>query len=303
MNVVQMVVLIALASFRPMGQDIVGPLRSRVLGAALVGRDLIVGRARCQQTTWLLTEGRRLVAISHRDARVVVREVRSFRADDAPWGLACVRAGTLWTLASPRTLARLDQNGRLQERIDVRPPRVALFSVGERLLFQPLPFVAGTPLFAASRPDLLMETATWSGPVARSADSRESVLTRNLVNCGIPNEESIPCWFPDEAQIMVSDGTARRSTKFPSLEAPGIDRTAPIWDVALLASGRLWVLTKSIRGTTERPAGGRLIQFEPTGIERSALDLHAGARLILAATETHCLLLNIHDDLIEVVPS
>jgi hypothetical protein len=88
---------------------------------------------------------------------------------------------------------------------------------------------------------------------------------------------------------------------FPSLEAPGIDRTAPIWDVALLASGRLWVLTKSVGAAAERPAGGRLIQFETTGIERSALDLHQAARLILAATETRCLLLDIHDDLIEVV--
>jgi hypothetical protein len=48
----------------------------------------------------------------------------------------------------------------------------------------------------------------------------------------------LPCWFPDARWFAVSDGATSRSVSLTHLSASGLDRSAPIWDVALATEQR-----------------------------------------------------------------
>ncbi len=122
----------------------------RVKSAGRIPASLIVGRATCQGTTWLLLDSGQLVEIAVASRAVTVHSVLGLFPSDRPWGLACLADGTLWTLASPRALARLSALGRIAERQNLRLPRIGLFSSGDRLLFQALPTVVSTPALASS---------------------------------------------------------------------------------------------------------------------------------------------------------
>ena len=84
------------------------PLRQSVMSAAgTVGDGVIIGRARCGASTWLLTDLLALIEIRVNERAIFRRTVRGFVRDERPWGLACVGTGELWTLVDYRTLARL----------------------------------------------------------------------------------------------------------------------------------------------------------------------------------------------------
>lgn len=260
----------------------------------------IVGRAVCGASAWVLNRASELIEISPADRRTLVHGVRGLRPDARPWGLACVADGTLWTLETPRSLARIDRNGRVAERIDLTLPRIALFSLGDRLLFQQLPTVASAPLLASSLPREPFKVRSWAGLVGRKLGSQVGPLSGNFVNCGIGSGASIPCWFLDEGRLTVSDGAKARTHAPPGLKSASIDPTMPVWDAALVDSGWLWVLATSARGFDGRHAGGRLLRIDRDGREQNRIDLNPSARLIVAVTDTHCLLLTVLGELMEV---
>ena len=287
-----------------MSSSLPGPtLTRRTLSTRpAVGPDLIVGRATCHEATWVLTERLQLVAIAHASGAFTTRVVHGFRRDERPWGLACLPDDTLWTLSSARAVARIDPDGHILETVTVRLPRVVLFAAGRRLLYQQLPFVPGAPILATSPPRAPADVREWPGLIGRSAASREELLSRNLANCGMADGSRVPCWFADEARIVVSDGNAVKSVALPWLLLRGVDREAPVWDVALVPSGGLWLLAATgPRSGEEGRAGGQLIHLDQRGSEITSIVLKPRARLIVTAAEHRCLILGVNGDVVEVL--
>lgn len=271
---------------------------TRASAPGLVPDALIVGRAACRGATWLLTETSKLVEVADADWTVTVRSIRGLRSSDKIWGLACLSDGTLWTMASPTSTARLDRSGEIVERVDVSLPRVALFAAGDRLLFQQLPILPNVGALAASLPRRPEASRTWPGLVGRNAPGREQQIARNLVNCGLALGMFVPCWFADDPRFTISDGTSVR-TVVPPVGTPPADRGAPIWDVALTADG-YWLLAMFAGGPGPR-AGARLLRARERSGEQASIDIKPPARLVLSATASRCVLLTVAGSVMEVV--
>lgn len=276
-----------------------GDLTSRVVASGrLVPDSVIVGRADCAGVVWLMNEDHQLVGIDVKTRETTVRQLRGLRAGDRPWGLACVAAGALWTLADPRALARVGFDGRIEERVTLQVPRIALFGAGDRLLFEPLPPLAGVAVLATSPPRRPLDVRLWPGLLARNATDPGRLLTDNLVNCGLARESFIPCWFSDDTRVTISDGLTFERRSFPSLRGPGV--TAPIRDVAFPTRQRVWLLATARDRLRGRLVGGQLVLAVSDGREIARLNLNPPARLILAATDRTCLLLTVGGDLQEI---
>ena len=274
---------------------------SALTRAGLVPNALIVGRASCLGTSWLLTEEAQLVEISGDGRSVGIHQAVGLKPEERVWGLGCLSDGSLWTLASARTVARLGRNGHIQERIELRVPRVALFGTGERLLFQALPTAEGAPALATSPPRQPESVRAWPGLIARAAGTREQQLTRNLLNCGLGFERWLPCWFPDDMRFSLSDGSASRAIELPALRAAAVDPTAPIWDIALSAANRFWLLAGSRRRLDGRRAARQLSWIVEGAARTVSLEIDPPARLIVAADESRCLLVTTQGSVMEVV--
>lgn len=272
---------------------------ARVSPPGRVPEDTIVGHATCGGSSWLLTDANQLVEV-HGNADAVTRAVLGFQVGDRPWGLACLSDGTLWTMAAPRALARLDRTGRVQERVSVQLPRIALFGAGERLLFQQLPIAFGAAALMTSPPRRPASVRPWPGLTSRTARTREEQLAQNLATCGIARETSVPCWFIDEMEFTISDGSAARAIKLPSVEMPMLDREMPVRDVALAPEGRFWYLVGGRDPEHGRRAGVRLVRGHEQSFEQLSIDLRPSARVLLSATASRCLLVAMDGSLVEI---
>ena len=186
----------------------VGQLHARTIdGAPRIPATLIVGRAVCGQSTWLLTERADLIVMTHATRQVTARVVKGLPFTDTPWGLACLADGSLWTLGTARTLVRMSAEGVVRERIELKFPRLVLFGFTDRLLFIDLPMLVARPLLATALPREKGESRPWPRFLARATELRTDLFARNLVNCGIGDGRSLPCWFADERTVIVSDGS------------------------------------------------------------------------------------------------
>jgi len=276
-------------------------LHARTVPTAVrVPSNLIVGRAVCGGTTWFLTDFPELIAVSHAALNPVVTPVKGLRFDDHPWGLACLADGSLWTLATSTTLARLGPEATVWERRTQRLPRIALFAWTNRLLQIELPIAVGTPLFTTASVDPT-DARPWPGLIVRSADSRAALLARNLANCGIARGTSLPCWFADDRRAVVSDGVNAYAVSFPALTADDVDAEAPLWDIAFQHDDAFWLLVATKGAARAHKAGGRLLSTDKRGTAVSALQLPAPVRSIVVAGEKRCVLLAVDGTLVEVV--
>jgi hypothetical protein len=277
-------------------------LRMRTLPSTVpVPSNLIVGRSVCTGTTWLLTDGPELIAVSGARHDVAVRPVKGIGPMDRPWGLACLSDGSLWTLATARVMARLGADGAVRERIDLPVPRLALFAWLDRVLFFDLPVQVGKPLLATSLPRDRSSTP-WPTFIGRTAATRTEEIARNLVNCGIACGRDLPCWFANDQRATISDGSKASTLSFAALSEPDVDKQAPIWDLAIGGENAMWLLinttTAHVRG---HKAGGRLVKMDRQGTQRGGIQLTTAARAILAASDNTCLLLTVTGTLVEVV--
>lgn len=267
---------------------------------ARVPPNTIVGRGVCGDTAWLLTDWPHLISVSWTRPSVVVRAISSVKVSDQPWGLACLADASLWTLINARTLARLTPDGVVRERVALPMPRLELFGWLDRVLFLPLPMPVRQPLLATSAPRQTVSTP-WPGFLGRDGPSRTTVLARNLVNCGVGHLRNLPCWFADERRATISDGTKSRTVEFRALEEPDVDPEMPIWDIALAGGDTLWLLVNTKGQPGARRAGGRLVKSDSRGHRHAELRMSSGARLILGASESRCLLLTVYGTLLEVL--
>ncbi|HEV3141013.1 MAG TPA: hypothetical protein VGY57_10880 [Vicinamibacterales bacterium] len=276
-------------------------LTTRVVRIApLVAAPPIVGRAACAGSTWLLTTSGTLIRIARHGERVVTRQVGQLRDDDRLWGLACLDDGSLWTLAAGHVLARLTSDGAIAERRALLLPQVELFGIRDRLVFLGLPIVPNRPVLAASTRREPQNVRPWTGLIGRAGFGTSPDLVTNLVGCGIGFGSMLPCWFSDQNRISISDGTLTRTIAFPLLERDGIDRVAPIRDVALVEGGAMWILAASTTTSNGRRVGGRLIKANAAGVEQSSLALAPAARVIVDSSAHRCVLLAVTGMLIEV---
>lgn len=275
-------------------------LRSRVIATAPPLADsVIVGRARCGDDVWLLDNARRLVAYSSATNQLKSHMIRGLTSSDQPWGLACVPNHALWMLATPWTLVRVTTDGNVVERRQLQAPWIELFDGGDGLLFEPAPPVIASSLLATSRPTRLHESRPWPGLMVRPTAKRADLFGHNLIQCGLSRGPAIPCWFPGEAEVTLSDGTRRSRYLFGWIRTTGVDRSMPIHDVAFVDSDRIWLLATSSSPDRGRRVAGRLLLTTSAGRELARLDLDPTARLVLAADSTRCILLTSRGGIME----
>ncbi len=278
-----------------------GQLRVHTSSSTGIPSSLIVGRAVCAHGTWLLSDRLDLIVITDPARQVTVRRLQGLRANDRPWGLACLADGTLWSLAAPRVLIRIGVEGVVRERIELRFPRVAMFGWTDRLLFIDWPMVIAKPLLATAIPRAAGDSMPWPRFLARAAEARADLVARNLVNCGIGNSRRLPCWFADDRRAIVSDGASANVVSFAALSAGDVVAATPIWDLAMGGADTLWLLASSRGGAGAGVSGGRLVKTDGRGTELAALALVPPARIIVAATDTSCILLTVDGRLMEVI--
>ena len=277
-------------------------LRQRVVPmAGMVGDGVIAGRTRCGASTWLLTDAPALVELRIAERSIVSRPVHGFGNHERPWGLACVGAGELWTLADYRTLARLSPSGEVISRTKLRQPRLNVFGVGDLLLLEQPPAAARSALLAAARVVDLNRAEPWPGPTALTQSTKIDV-SAGLVACGLAYEASLPCWITNQTRIVVSDGTRARTSSVQPLfvGSTAVDPSAPLWDVAVARSSTLWILTSAVSGEAGRRVGARLTRSNLRGDNLGAVDLTPKARLIVTADELSAVVLTVGGTLVEV---
>ena len=280
------------------------PLRQRIVSAtpfAIEG--VIVGRASCRGSTWLLTDAPALVEIKLAGRSMESTRVRGFGRNERPWGLACVADSGLWTLADYRTLAHVATSGEVTSRAPLRQPRLNVFGVGSWLLLQRPPTTEGMSLLVSARVSDVDRGQPWPGPTAAPQASTKTDLPSALVACGVGHDTLMPCWISKQTSITVSDGTRVRT----SVVRPGfigthaVDPAAPVWDVAATSTSVLWILTSTIGGSDGRRAGGRLTRSNLLGDDLGGADLAPRARLIVSASDTSAVVLTVTGALVEVM--
>jgi len=268
----------------------------------VIGRQVVVGRAHCAGTTWLLTDGPELARVSVDDGAVSSAALHGLRNGEKPWGLACLPNGELWTLATHEVLARLTADGQVVERVRLDRPRLGIYGAGERILLQHPPPGVGKPLLAAGLPRNLLGFVQWPAPASQQVQSRDDQLRANLVSCGIGVSGYVPCWLANQSRLAIGDGTLSHTTvqDLRFVREGTIDESAPIWDVALAGTSRVWVLASARTGADGRRVGGRLTKSSRRGSIEGFVDPSPSARLIMWATEDRCVLLSANGQLLEV---
>jgi hypothetical protein len=283
-----------------------------VAGPRLQSSNPIVGRAMCQSRTLLLTKTGELVEVKAASPpAIAVRASPDLASRPQLWGLACLADGTMWTLESGHSLARLTRDARVAERIPLRVPWIALFGSGDRVLFQPLPTIAAVPVLSTAAPSALDRPTPWPGPIGRPGDGKTPALARNLVKCGVRSATLQPCWFADDERVVVSDGRTSRIVRVPEPVLNALDRSMPIWDVAVatpqrlnrgsesLPADRIWVLGASAPEAGRRRTPDTMILLD--GERRFAeIRLITPARLVVFAAFDRCIVLLANGELLEV---
>jgi hypothetical protein len=291
-----------------------GSLAVRPIYGPVIGSEVIAGRAEdldARHPVVLLVGDRALVAIDL-SARTVTRRAMDLPPGTSCWGLARLRDGSLWTLKDRRTLAQVQEGGRIAQEVRLDAAQFGLFGEGDRLLYQPADFIPPAPALFAGRPGD-RERVAWSALRTRSfALARASVAALNLVSCGATARAERPCWFPDEPAIYLVDetGGSRR------LELDGLYRVAPevlltsdnparpVRDAYVDAEGTIWVLStgEPPSPAPDLPGGWVLAWYGPNGERRSVQRLAEPVRLILRAARGRALVLTGAGMVAEVTP-
>jgi hypothetical protein len=267
----------------------------------VIGNEIIAGRADggADRPVLLLVAERDLVSIDV-EHRSVARRSLALAEGSSCWGLAQLSDGSLWTIRDWKTLREISLDGGTLREFALSNAHAALFSAGDRLLFQRAEFVAPDQALTSGKPGE-GERQPWSSLQTRPFKlARTSVAALNLVTCGPTRAEERACWFPDEPAVALIDQAGRTRR----LELAGIPRVSPevlltsdnparpVRDAFVDRSGGLWVISAGtpIEGAGQAPGGWLLAHFAPTGAPLERVDLTEPARLILEADTRRVLL-------------
>jgi len=259
----------------------------------VIGAEVIAGRADAGDEIVLLVGGTDLVRISLAARRFERVRLRTDAGVEC-WNLASPGDGSLWTIRSRDTLARLRFDGSIVSEAALGEPYFGLFASENRLLFQRADFTPPGPALIAAGADGRPHKA-WSTIATRAfpALARASAAALNMVTCGSTDSTERACWFPDEAAVFFV--SADGSTRHVSL--PGLDVVAPetlltsdnprrpVRDAYVDATGALWILSSGMPppGAKEGPGGWLLARYDAAGVSKGIRRLSEAARLILRA--------------------
>ena len=154
-------------------------------------------------------------------------------------------------------------------------------------------------MLATASPRRPWSTRPWRGLLARAAGSRGNLIAQNLVNCGLATGPALPCWFPGDTDVTLSDGTRPGHHAFPD-QRSGVDPSLPLRDAIFVEHDRVWLLANSPNLVDGRRVAGRLLLGTAAGRELAHVDLNPPARAVIFATDKSCLLLTVGGDLMEV---
>jgi hypothetical protein len=268
----------------------------------VIGNEIIAGRvdAGDDAPVLLLVAERSLVSvdIGHRTS---ARQSLALADASSCWGLAQLSDGSLWTIRDWRMLREISLSGDTIREYPLDGAHAALFSAGDRLLFQRAEFTAPDQALLAGRPGDSKREA-WSTLQTRPYKlARTSVAALNLVTCGPTRAEERACWFPDDPAVALIDpaGHTRR------LALPGIPHIAPevlltsdnparpVRDAFVDRTGSLWIVSAGtpMEGAPQPPGGWLLAHFSPAGAPLDRYALTEPARLILSVDTHHIVLL------------
>jgi hypothetical protein len=148
-------------------------------------------------------------------------------------------------------------------------------------------------------------------PLARAA-----VAALNLVACGPTVTGTVPCWFPDQAAVTLTEpsGASRElmleglPTVAPEVLLASDNPRRPIRDAFVSAAGDLWVLGSgrppggNEGDEARRPGGWLLARYSGDGRVVRRMQLREPARLLLGTREESCLMLSWDGRVVEVRP-
>jgi hypothetical protein len=293
-------ILVMVGGTGPLGA---AQMQQRVVSSTpLVVEHVIVGRARCGASTWLLTNPPALLRVNVATFSMVKTLVTGLSPGEHPWGLACLATGELWTLADSRTLARVSTSGAVLERQKLPQGRLNVFGVGDVLLLQQPPTQAGISLLASVRIRDLSRSQPWPGPMALPQVTEKVDVASGLVSCGLGHDNVLPCWIATGSRITISDGTPAHTVVVqPAFAADSfVDPRTPLQDVATTASSGVWILTSDTGRVSGRRVGGWLTRSNSRGERLASVALQPRARLMVDATDNTAVVLTTAGTLVEV---
>lgn len=278
----------------------------------VIGNELIVGRVASGAAAWLLTSDA-LIKVDLDGRRFVRATLHPRSEDDHLWGLASIAGEEMWTLMGRSVLARISGDGEVLERIELSAPHVGLYSAGHELLYQALNFQPPVDALMAGPPGDGMRRV-WGRMRTRPLPlARAAVAALNLVGCGPTVTGTVPCWFPDQAAVSLTDpsGASRELMLegLPTVAAEVLlasdNPRRPIRDAFVSSAGDLWVLGSGRApdgDESKRPGGWLLARYSADGRLMRRMQLPEPARLLLGTREESCLVLSWDGRVVEVRP-
>jgi hypothetical protein len=290
------------------------PLAGRGEALVIVRPDeLIIGRTADEGRVWLLTAARSLILVDRRRTSTVRAQLTGIADDEPLWGLGRLSNGSLWTLLGYRSLAELDESGRLLAQVNLERPHVALFGWRGRLILQELSLEPKGPALVSTTPNDTDRRAF--GALERhQLATRAETLANQLALCGQSEYDELPCWFSHDLRIhrVHWDGTSRLSVAagLGLTEKPFDLRSAttparPVRDAYIDGTGDLWLLTMAPEDGARGNASGasQLARYDAQGRLIGVMRLTEPARIILSARSEGVELLSVSGHLRTVRPS
>jgi hypothetical protein len=277
----------------------------------VLGNELIVGHAIAGRTAWLAMGGDALIQVDLDSARFTRAAIHPLHQDEHVWGLARTNAGEMWTLIGRTTLAQIEDDGGIVRRIALDEPHVGVFGGGRELVFQVMNLHPPAAALEAGPPGGATRHS-WSGMRIRDLPfTRGAVAALNLVSCGATAGAVMPCWFPDQPSLTLTDrsGASRDLTLdglpvvAPELLLASDNPRRPIRDVLVTGANAVWVLGSGESPGGEasaRPGGWLLARYDLDGRLFRRAQLPEPARLILGVRDDTCLLLAWDGRVVEV---
>ena len=277
----------------------------------VLGNELIVGHAIAGRTAWLATGGDALIQIDFDASRFSRAPLHPLHENEHVWGLARTNAGEMWTLIGRSTLAQVEDDGAIGRRIALDEPHVGVFGGGKELVFQIMNFHPPAPALEAGPPGGATRHP-WSGMRIRDLPfTRGAVAALNLVSCGATAGAVMPCWFPDQPSLTLTDRSgASRDLALdglpvvaPELLLASDNPRRPIRDVLVTAGNAVWVIGSGEPpggDASPRPGGWLLARYDVDGRLFRRVQLPEPARLLLGVRDDTCLLLAWDGRVVEV---
>jgi hypothetical protein len=279
----------------------------------VVNDEVIVGRAVAGNTVWLATSGDAMVRIDlvrHRWTRVLLHPLER---NEHVWGLARTGTGAMWALVGRTTLGRVENDGSIRRRIELRQPHAGIYGIKRDLVFQILNLPLRVPALEAGPPGGERRRA-WSAMHTRALPQEARVASAlSVVSCGSTSGVLMPCWFPDQSSLTLTDdsGSSRELTleglsSLARQVPPGSGSARPtIHDVFVSADDGVWVLgAGESRGAAvgARTGGWLLARYDLRGRLFRRMQLPEPARVLLTAYGETSYVLSWSGHVVEVRP-